>query len=99
MFIKEIIGDVNNYGALCLHTQQTFSYSEQASERPVGPFGANPARDSAFIGLSILMDTEALEGFAMPARVLAFIGVSILTDTEALKGFAMPARISAFNSV
>ena len=35
-------------------------------------FWAKPARASAFIGVSILMDTEALAGFAMPARASAF---------------------------
>ena len=45
---------------------------KQASKRPNGPFGAKPARASAFIGVSILMDTEALAGFAMPARASAF---------------------------
>merc|ERR1712237_71848 len=38
----------------------------------MGPFGAKPARASAFIGVAILMDTEALAGFAMPARASTF---------------------------
>ena len=38
-------------------------------------FGAKPARVSAFIGVPILMDTEALAGFAMPARASAFNSV------------------------
>ena len=37
-----------------------------------GPPGAKSARASAFIGVFILMDTEALAGFAMPARASAF---------------------------
>ena len=53
-------------------SQQTFNYKEQASKRAVGPFGAKPARASAFIGVSILRDIEPLAGFAMPARASAF---------------------------
>ena len=45
----------------------------------------------------IVMDTEALAGFAMPAKASTLIGVSIVMDTEALAGFAMPAKASAFN--
>ena len=37
------------------------------SKDPWGLLGAKTARASAFIGVSILMDTEALAGFAMPA--------------------------------
>ena len=44
------------------------NYWEQASKRPYGPFGAKPALASAIIGVSILMDTEALAGFAMPVK-------------------------------
>ena len=43
----------------------------QASKRPYGSLWAKPARPSAFIGVSTLMDTEALAGFAMPARASA----------------------------
>ena len=46
---------------------------EPASKsQPDGPAGAEPARDSAFIGVSILSDTDALSGIAMPARTSAF---------------------------
>ena len=64
-------------------------YSEQASKRPVGPFGspAKPARASAFISVSILMDTEALAGFAMPARASVFDSIYSLVNAEALTGF------------
>merc|ERR1712237_318341 len=41
-------------------------------QKPAGPLGAKPARASAFISVSILMDTEALAGFAMPARASTF---------------------------
>ena len=41
-------------------------------KRPYGPFGAEPALASAFIGVSILMGAEALAGIAMPARASAF---------------------------
>ena len=44
----------------------------QASKIPYGPFEAKPARASAFISVSILLDTEALAGFAMLARASAF---------------------------
>ena len=40
-----------------------------------GPAGAKPATASAFISVSILMDTEALVGFAMPAKASAFNNV------------------------
>ena len=59
-----------------------------------GPFGAKPAVASAFIGVSILMDAEALAGFAMPARALAFDKFLVLLNTnlilshaDARKGF------------
>ena len=51
------------------------------------PFGANPAKDSAFIGVSILMDTEALSGFAMPARASTFNSIDC---TNSLGGFGGP---------
>ena len=41
-------------------------------QRPYGPFGTKPAWASGFIGVSILLDTEALAGFAMPARASSF---------------------------
>ena len=53
-------------------THETINYGEQASKMPCGPSGAKPAGSSAFIGVSILLDTEALAGFAMPARTSAF---------------------------
>ena len=39
---------------------------------PRGLFGAKPARASAFIAVSILMDAEAHAGFAIPTRASAF---------------------------
>ena len=43
--------------------------------QPGGHAGAKPAREQAFIGVFILVDTEALAGFAMPARASAFNSV------------------------
>ena len=40
-----------------------------------GPFGTKPVRASTFNSVTILMDTEALSGFAMPARTSAFSSV------------------------
>merc|ERR1711905_68178 len=62
---------------------------EQASKRPYGPFGAKPARASAFISVSILMDTEALAGFAMPARASKFNSTDC---TNSLGGSGGPPR-------
>ena len=42
---------------------------------PTGLFGAKPAGASAFISVSMLIDTDALAGFAMPARASAFNSV------------------------
>ena len=57
------------------HTNERRSPSGLRPKRPVGPFRAKPAQASALIGVSILMDTEALAGFAMPARASAFNSV------------------------
>merc|ERR1711905_35681 len=62
---------------------------EQASKRPVGPFGTKPARVSAFISVYILMDTEALAGFAMPARASTFNSIDC---TNSLGGSGGPPR-------
>ena len=40
------------------------SLGEASKSKPVGPFGAKPARASAFISVLTLSDAEALAGFA-----------------------------------
>merc|ERR1712237_311871 len=80
-------------------TLQTFRYQEQASKRPYEPFGAKPARASTLIGVSILMDTEALAGFAQGPRRSAGFGAQHYLNTierrcpcghrEARKGFGV----------
>ena len=52
------------------------NYYEQPSKKPCGPFGTKPAKASAFISVSIQLDTEAtLAGFAMSASPSAFNSV------------------------
>ena len=41
-------------------------------QKTLRTFGVIPARTSAFISVSILLNTEVLTGFAMPARTSAF---------------------------
>ena len=55
---------------------------------PYGPFGAKPAGASAFIAVSILMDTEALTGITMPARALTFNSIDTLMNAKAFACFA-----------
>ena len=70
------------------------------------PFGAKPTRISAFIGVSILLNADALANIAMPTRASTFdslyrnsINDDALLDADALAGIAMPARASACNSI
>ena len=72
-----------------IFSQGTMNYQEQASKRPYGPFEAEPTRASAFISVSILMDTEALVGFAMPARASTFNSIDC---TNSLGGSGGPPR-------
>ena len=44
----------------------------KASNRTGEPFGAEPARVSAFISLYILLNVDTLAGIAMPARASTF---------------------------
>ena len=76
---------------------------EEASKRPHGPFGTKPARASAFISVSILLDMDALAGIAKPARASpsdrnqcsilskadasAYSSIDIPMNAEALAGF------------
>ena len=69
------------YLVLDCHTRQSIIRNKLPKGPYVGSFGAKPAWASAFIGVSILMDIEALAGFAMPTRASAFdrFWCSILT--------------------
>ena len=65
---------------------QTFKAArllEQASKRPYGPHGTQPARASAFIGVSILLNADALATIAMPAGASAFNSVFIWFPNDA----------------
>ena len=52
-----------------------------------GPFGAKPAVASAFIGVSILMEADALAGIAKPVRASVSISIDTPMNAEALAGF------------
>ena len=80
------------------------NYKEQLSRTPLRAFGTKPARSSAFISVSRLLNADALGGMATPARHKTFnspeatLNGNALSEVYAPAGIAMPERASTFHS-